>query len=94
GSGSSGGSSGGGDSGGSSGSGTGTGSGGTTQKTYTWEEYMELSPEKQEAFFAGFTDPAGFFAWQQEAKAAYDAAHPSVEIGKDGTIDLGGLVKP
>lgn len=33
-----------------------------------------------------------FFAWQEQAKAAYDKAHPTIEVGKDGTIDLDDLV--
>ena len=33
-----------------------------------------------------------FFAWQEQAKAAYDKAHPTIEVGKGGTIDLGDLV--
>lgn len=71
-------------------------SGGTTDdtkpKTLTWEEYNALSGEKQYAYFQSFSDPMDFFAWQEEAKAAYDKAHPTIEVGKDGTIDLGDLV--
>ena len=33
-----------------------------------------------------------FFEWQEQAKAAYDKAHATIEVGKDGTIDLGDLV--
>ena len=71
-------------------------SGGTTDdtkpKTMTWEEYNALSAEKKYAYFQSFSDPMDFFAWQEQAKAAYDKAHPTIEVGKDGTIDLGGLV--
>ena len=71
-------------------------SGGTTDdtkpKTLTWEEYNALSAEKKYAYFQSFSDPMDFFAWQEQAKAAYDEAHPTIEVGKDGTIDLGGLV--
>lgn len=86
-------------SGGTSSGGTSSGgstSGGTTDgtkpKTLTWEEYNALSGEKQYEYFQSFSDPMDFFAWQEEAKAAYDKAHPTIEVGKDGTIDLGDLV--
>lgn len=87
-SGGSGGSSSGGSGSGSSGSGN-TGTGG---KTYTWEEYQALSAEKQWEFMQSFTEPADFFAWQTEAKAAYDQDHPNIDLGQGGRVDLGELI--
>ena len=57
----------------------------------TYEEYEAMSGAEQEAYFAQFSDPMDFFVWLDEAKAAYDAKHPSIDIGDDGNIDLGDL---
>lgn len=41
---------------------------------------------------AGSLGPASaseFFAWLTEAKTEYEANNPSIEIGSDGSIDLG-----
>ena len=74
----------------------GTTSGGTTDdtkpKTLTWEEYNALSGEKQYAYFQSFSDPKDFFAWQEKAKADYEKRHPTIEVGKDGTVDIGDLI--
>lgn len=78
----------------------GTTSGGTTPtptpdsgkkpQDYTWEEYQAL--EDKDAFVSSFDNLADFMAWQQAAKAEYDAKQNVVKPGKDGTIDLGDLV--
>lgn len=74
----------------------GTTSGGTTDdtkpKTLTWEEYNALSGEEQYAYFQSFSDPKDFFAWQEKAKADYEKRHPTIEVGKDGTVDIGDLI--
>jgi len=78
-----------------SGTSSGGSSGGTTTPSgkteYTWEEYQALTPAAQQAYFESFADPGAFFVWYDAAKAAYDAAHPSIEIGPGGSIDLGDL---
>lgn len=78
----------------------GTTSGGTTPtptpdsgkkpQDYTWEEYQAL--EDKDAFVSSFNNLADFMAWQQAAKAEYDAKQNVVKPGKDGTIDFGDLV--
>lgn len=59
---------------------------------YTYEEYLAMTGEEQQAFFNSFASPEAFFAWMTAAKAAYDAAQEKIEIGDGGTIDLGDLV--
>ena len=54
-----------------------------------WEKFQNMTPAEQERFYASFSDPMDFFEWQIAAKAEYDAAHPSIEIGPDGSIELG-----
>ncbi len=57
----------------------------------SYEEYLAMSGAEQEAYFAQFSDPMEYFAWLNAAKAEYDAKNPSIDIGADGNIDLGGL---
>ncbi len=57
----------------------------------SYEEYIAMSGEEQEAYFMQFSDPMAFFVWLETAKAEYDAKNPSIDIGDDGNIDLGGL---
>lgn len=59
---------------------------------YTWEEYQAMSADEQYKFFESFSDPKEFFAWQEKAKADYEKRHPTIEVGKDGTVDIGDLI--
>lgn len=59
-----------------------------TEITVTYEQYQAMSAQEQTDFFNSFADPADFFAWQNAAKAEYDAAHPNIDVG-DGSVDLG-----
>ena len=61
---------------------------GTTTKEPTYEEYLNMSGQEQQAWFESFEDPEAFFAWYDQGKAAYDAAQDKVEIGEDGTVDM------
>lgn len=88
-------------SGGGSSSG-GTSSGGTTPtptpdtgkkpQDCTWEEYQAMTGEERQAHFERFESPEAYLTWMNEAKAAYDKAHPTIEVGKDGTIDIGEII--
>lgn len=69
-----------------------TSTGGEDKAALTWEQYEAMSAEEQYKFFQSFSDPADFFAWREKAKADYDKAHPTIEVGKDGTIDIGDLI--
>ena len=92
-------------SGGTSSGGTtsvGTTSGGTTPtpapdtgkkpQDYTWEEYQAMSGEQRQEHFEKFESPEDYLTWMNDAKAAYDKAHPTIEVGKDGTVDIGDLI--
>lgn len=57
----------------------------------TYEEYMNMSGEDQMAYFESFASVEDYFAWYNEAKAAYDKQNPPIEI-EDGSIDLGELM--
>lgn len=50
-----------------------------------------MSGEEQQEFFESFDSVEAFFEWYNEAKAKYEAEHPSIEIGGDGKVDAGGL---
>lgn len=78
--------------GGSSSGGTSSGSSGNTAAgELTWEAYEALTVEQKQAYFLSFADPMDFFTWQTAAKAAYDAAHPAIDVGS-GSVDLGELL--
>ena len=52
-----------------------------------------MSPEEQMAYYNQFPSMEAFVKWYNEAKAAYEKDHGSIEI-EDGNIDLGGVAKP
>jgi hypothetical protein len=60
----------------------------------TYEDYLAMTPDEQQAFYDSFASEDEFFAWFVEAKAAYDAAKDEehVDVGEDGSIDIGDLV--
>ena len=73
----------------------GSGSGTTGEKKLedtTWEEYLNMSDAEKDAFFEKFATPAKFFEWKEKAEAAYKEGKNVIEVGKDGTVDLGDLV--
>lgn len=57
----------------------------------TYAQYMALSGAEKRAYRATFATTEDFFAWYHAALAAHEAEKPGVEMGPDGTIDLGGL---
>lgn len=58
----------------------------------TYEEYMALSPEEQQAYFLSFEDPADYMAWFNQAKAEYEANKDDIVIGGDGNVDIGDIL--
>ncbi len=62
------------------------------QKTLTYEEYIQMTADEQEAFVYSFSDIHDFFLWHTEAKAKYDEEHKSPVIG--GDVDIGDLLGP
>lgn len=40
---------------------------------YTWEEYQELTPEEQDAFYNWFESEEAFVAWLEAAEAEFEA---------------------
>lgn len=58
----------------------------------TYEMYIAMSGEEQQAYYSTFSSPAEFFAWLNAGKAEYEASNPSIEIGGNGSIDLGDLI--
>ena len=55
----------------------------------TYEEYNAMSAEKQHEYFNSFESVEKFFEWYNSAKSEYEKNNPSIEIGSDGSIDLG-----
>ena len=54
----------------------------------TFEEYNAMTEQQQYEFYSSFSDPQEFFAWYNDAKAAYLANHPTIN-GNDATIFVG-----
>ena len=60
-----------------------------TPEECTYEQYINMTGDQQEAFFNQFNgDFAAFFAWMVKAKAESDANSGDIEIDPDTTIDL------
>lgn len=59
----------------------------TEPKPMTYEEFIAMSPEKQQAYQMSFSDVSKFFEWYNAAKEKYDKEHPPIEVG-DGPITL------
>lgn len=62
------------------------------EEKLTYEEYINMTADEQEAFVLGFADIHDFFLWHAEAKAKYDEDHKVPEI--DGDINIGDLLGP
>lgn len=61
-----------------------------SDEVMTYERYISLSAEDQQAYFKTYSNPADFFAWYNTEKQKYDDAHKS-ETG-DGSIDIGDYI--
>lgn len=58
----------------------------------TYEEYNDMTPEEQLAFFNQFASMEDFVAWYNEAKAEYEKENGAIDVG-DGNIDMGNIGK-
>lgn len=76
----------------SSSSSSGSSSGGVTAGSLSYEEYIAMSGEEQQKYFESFESVEAFFEWYNAAKAKYDEENESIEIGGDGSIDLGDII--
>lgn len=54
----------------------------------TYEGYMGMTGEQQKAVVEWFSSPDMFIKWFNLVEARYKEAHPDIEIGSDGVIDL------
>lgn len=57
----------------------------------SYEDYNAMSAASQRAYMESFEDVEDFFEWYYDAKDAYDAEHPAIDVG-DGVIDLEDLL--
>lgn len=53
----------------------------------TYESYIAMSGEQQQAFINQFASVEEFVKWYNASKEKYDAEHPDIEIGGDTVID-------
>lgn len=54
----------------------------------TYEGYMAMTGEQQQAVIDWFASPDVFVRWFNAVEAQYKAEHPDIEIGADGVVDL------
>ena len=57
--------------------------------TLTYEMYNAMSAEQQRAIIDMFGSPDDFMRWYKAVEAKYKEEHPDMEIGSDGTVNLG-----
>ena len=60
-------------------------------KDLKYDEFHNLSAAEQQAFIESFNNLDLFFAWYNQAKDAYEAANPPIDVG-DGNVDMGDLI--
>lgn len=53
----------------------------------SYEAYLELEVEVQEAYYESFESADAFFAWLDEAQAAYEATKPTSSGMEEGVED-------
>ena len=61
------------------------------KKPLSYEEYLAMDADGQEAFYMSFENPVDFYAWHTQAKAEYDALHSGDDIG-NGDVNIGDIV--
>ena len=59
------------------------------EKILTYSEYLEMTKEEQDAFYASFEDPKEFFQWFDAVKAIYDEERKENDFDGSGVIDIG-----
>lgn len=59
----------------------------------SYEEYNNMTPAEQVAYYNQFPSMEAFVQWYNEAKAKYDEEHGAIDVG-DGNIDLGDITNP
>ena len=59
-----------------------------TGVTTSYQEYMNMSADQQEAFISTFESMDAFMVWFNNAKAEYDSTDGAIDVGS-GSVDLG-----
>lgn len=58
----------------------------------SYEEYLALTPAEQQAYYETFADYEAYFAWLNKAKEDYENNKDQIEIGGNGSLDLGDII--
>lgn len=61
-----------------------------TGVTTSYQEYMNMSADQQEAFISSFESMDAFMVWFNNAKAEYDSTDGAIDVGS-GSVDLGDI---
>lgn len=62
------------------------------KQNMTYEEFMDLTAEEQQAYFETFVSIEDYFAWYNAAKQEYEENKDKVDIGGDGNVDIGDII--
>ncbi len=60
------------------------------EQILTYSEYLAMSKEEQDDFYASFETPQEFFQWFDAVKAIYDEERKENDFDGSGVIDIGG----
>ncbi len=60
------------------------------EEILTYAEYLKMTKQEQDDFYASFEDPMEFFQWFNAVKAIYDEERKENEFD-GGSIDIGGM---
>ena len=59
----------------------------------SYEEYMALTPEEQQAYYESFEDFDAYFDWLNKAKEDYENNKDEIKIEGGGSLDLGDIIE-
>ena len=62
-----------------------------TVKPITYEQYNELTADKQEEYYNSFETVEDFFAWYNQAKQEFENNQNYIDINGEGDINLGDI---
>ena len=51
-----------------------------------------MTGEERQKHFEMFESLEAYLKWMEAAKAAYEKEHPSIDVGGDGSIDIGDII--
>lgn len=60
-----------------------------TMEFLTFEQYLKLTPAEQQNYYKSFNSVEDFADWYKKAQAEYNGSDGSIQVGGDGSFNLG-----